>query len=65
VLLNGREIGWGQPYLLRPGDRIVYRTPGGGGYGDPSLRDRDLLAREVADGLVGEATAREVFGAGD
>ncbi|MFO0986397.1 MAG: hydantoinase B/oxoprolinase family protein [Alphaproteobacteria bacterium] len=38
---------------------------GGGGYGDPRLRDRALLAREVRDGIVSAEAARRVYGLGD
>ena len=27
-------------------------APGGGGYGDPRERDRDAVARDVAEGIV-------------
>lgn len=30
----------GEGYVLRPGDWIDVKTPGGGGYGDPRARDR-------------------------
>jgi N-methylhydantoinase B len=35
---------------------------GGGGYGDPTLRDRELLRREVRDGVISDEKAREVYG---
>ncbi len=35
---------------------------GGGGYGDPKLRDRAALAREVRDGVITAARARESYG---
>jgi N-methylhydantoinase B len=59
---NGRAIGWGKPHLLHPGDRIVYRTAGGGGYGDPALRDADLVRKELRDGLITEAVAQQTYG---
>ena len=37
------------------GERLVLRTPGGGGLGSPSERDRDRVAADVEDGLVTEA----------
>lgn len=36
---------------LKPGDCLVIRTPGGAGYGDPSLRDPERIARDVAAGF--------------
>ena len=62
VALNGRAVGWGKPHLLHPGDRIVYRTAGGGGYGDPLQRDRELVRAELRDGLISENVANKVYG---
>lgn len=62
VVLNGQRIGWGRPYFLRAGDRISYRTPGGGGYGDARERDPALVAEEVADGLISPEAADELYG---
>jgi len=44
------------------GDKLLFRTAGGGGLGDPLERDPDLVAREVRRGLVSEAAAREEYG---
>ena len=35
---------------------------GGGGYGDPRARAADRVLRDVRDGYVTEAVAREVYG---
>jgi N-methylhydantoinase B len=35
-----------QDIALQAGDRVRVRTPGGGGYGDPALRDPALAARD-------------------
>lgn len=34
------------------GDRLVVEMPGGGGFGDPLLRDPDLVAGDVRQGLL-------------
>ena len=47
---------------LQQGDRLQIETPGGGGWGDPSERDRDLLEQDVAEGLISPERAREVYG---
>lgn len=65
VSVNGTDIGWGRPYLLKAGDRICYRTAGGGGYGDPHLRDHELVRQEMRDGLVSPQQARDVYGLPD
>ena len=47
---------------LEPGDRIRLTTPGGGGYGEPSERDRDAIREDVAEGYVSAGAARRYFG---
>lgn len=50
------------PYFkVKAGDRLVSYGPCGGGYGDASLRARDAIARDVADGLITSETARALF----
>ena len=61
VRLNGQAISWGKPYLLHPGDVIAYRTPGGGGYGDPTERSPEEVARDVSEGLVSIEAAQDVY----
>ncbi len=43
-------------------DVYVCSAMGGGGYGDPLSRDPELVARDVAHGLVSPAVARELYG---
>ncbi|HEY4040268.1 MAG TPA: hydantoinase B/oxoprolinase family protein [Rhodopila sp.] len=42
-------------------DRLVLELPGGAGMGDPAARDPRLVARDVQDGLVSAANAREQY----
>jgi N-methylhydantoinase B len=35
---------------------------GGGGYGDPALRDAELVRCDVRDGIVSRGVAEEIFG---
>jgi len=50
--------------LLRRGDEIRYRTPGGAGFGPPAQRDPAAVARDVREGFVtGAAAARDYPGA--
>jgi N-methylhydantoinase B len=37
---------------MGPGDAIIVRTAGGGGYGDPALRDPAARERDRADGIA-------------
>lgn len=65
VTVNGKSIGWGKPHLLKPGDRIAFRTAGGGGYGDPQERDRESVRVEMRDGLISPRVARDVYALAD
>ena len=44
------------------GDRLIMRTPGGAGFGDPRKRDRAIVRADLAEGLISEKAAREVYG---
>ena len=50
-------------YILAPGDRLTTLEAGGGGYGDPRQRDREALARDIAQGFVSSERARADYGA--
>jgi len=41
---------------------FVIRTPGGGGYGSPTERDSEAVARDVMDGLISPEAAAEHCG---
>lgn len=48
--------------VVRPGEWIVGRTNGGGGYGDPLDRDPDRVLADVVEGWVSLEAARTVYG---
>ena len=48
--------------VLRRGDELRYRTPGGGGFGDPGRRDRDALREDIREGYVSRASAARDYG---
>jgi N-methylhydantoinase B len=48
--------------MMNRGDRLFVTTAGGGGYGDPHLRDRAALAEDVRNGKVSAEAARTVYG---
>jgi N-methylhydantoinase B len=50
------------PLTIREGDVLHVTNGGGGGLGDPLLRDAEAVARDVADGYVDAVLAREVHG---
>jgi N-methylhydantoinase B len=47
---------------VRPGDRLVFRTAGAGGFGDPYDRPAELVARDVRRGLVSTGEALDGYG---
>ncbi|NYZ14387.1 hydantoinase B/oxoprolinase family protein [Azospirillum sp. RWY-5-1] len=47
---------------LGKGDRLIIETAGGGGFGPPAKRDRALVAREVAEGLLSPEEAARIYG---
>jgi N-methylhydantoinase B len=46
---------------LEPGDVVSYRTCGGGGYGPPGERAPERVLRDVREGKISAARAREVY----
>jgi N-methylhydantoinase B len=52
VRINGRSIDNRRQHLVKRGDRVLLRTPGGGGYGPPAERDVTADTRDRALGYV-------------
>jgi N-methylhydantoinase B len=52
VQLNGRSIDHRKQHVLKKGDRVLVRTPGGGGYGRANRRAPALAARDRQRGYV-------------
>lgn len=51
-----------QRILVNQNDAIVTVCAGGGGYGDPLLRDPALVQRDVEAGLISAGIGRDVYG---
>ena len=47
--------------VLDEGDELLIQTGGGGGWGDPTERDRQKLAQDVADGLINPQRAAKIY----
>jgi N-methylhydantoinase B len=70
ALLSVQELGGTveelQPKMMgkptMPGDAILVRVGGGGGYGDPLDREADAVARDLADGYIHERTVKSAYG---
>jgi N-methylhydantoinase B len=52
----------GEGYELEPGDWVQIRTPGGGGYGDPRERSREMIARDLRRGYLTPEQAEREYG---
>ncbi|MGB2201401.1 MAG: hydantoinase B/oxoprolinase family protein [Pseudooceanicola atlanticus] len=65
-----QDDGWHEPALtskmvgipLKKGQRVRLKTPGGGGYGQPSERPAAQVARDVSLGYIDAAAADEAYG---
>jgi N-methylhydantoinase B len=63
--LDGRLIDLGAKpgqFELEPGEVFETRAQGGGGWGDPLLRDREAVARDLIDGAISPHAAEHVYG---
>ena len=49
-------------FPVKPGDRVIFRTAGSGGWGDPLERDPALVARDVHHDLVSPELAEHAYG---
>ena len=47
---------------IRDGDRVKVVMPGGGGWGEPARRSREVLAEDIRDGYVSAAAAMRDYG---
>jgi N-methylhydantoinase B len=62
VVLDGREREIGKETLMmKKGDILRLQTAGAGGWGDPAARDPAAVLRDVVEGKVSRARAREVY----
>ncbi|MGE0502332.1 MAG: hydantoinase B/oxoprolinase family protein [Rhizobiaceae bacterium] len=49
-------------FILRPGQRLIATSCGGGGWGDPKSRDPERIRKRVEDGWLSVEKARDVYG---
>jgi N-methylhydantoinase B len=61
-LADGRKPHPKSRDTIRPGDRLIVRYAGGGGYGDPGSRERAAVQRDLRDGYISAAAARRDYG---
>ncbi len=48
--------------VLNPGDLLYLNCQGGGGYGDPLLREPEAVAEDVLDDVVSPTSAHDIYG---
>jgi N-methylhydantoinase B len=60
---DGRQVAVAKATRVRlpSGTRVELRTGGGGGYGDPRLRERDAVLEDLREGYVSEQQARSLY----
>ena len=49
-------------FRLKRGDTVTSRTGGGGGFGDPRERARELVEADLRDGAISPEAARLIYG---
>jgi N-methylhydantoinase B len=54
MMVDNREIPTKDFIPLQPGDVVTIEVPGGGGYGEPEKRRRELIEMDIKAGLVTE-----------
>ena len=59
---NGSDIAGKGELRVKRGETLIFETPGGGGFGDPSERDRDQVAFDLSAGVVSDAAAQKLYG---
>ena len=48
--------------VMRNGDRLYHRQPGGGGYGDPLTRDPESVFKDLHNEFISAKAAEELYG---
>jgi N-methylhydantoinase B len=52
ILIDGARINPKAQQIIRRGAKVLLRTPGGGGYGDPVSRPAECIEEDRARGYV-------------
>ena len=60
-LRSGPRLAGKGEHTIPEGDRLIFETPGGGGYGDPRERRAEAVAADVAKGLVSRESAERLY----
>jgi N-methylhydantoinase B len=46
---------------VAPGETMIFETPGGGGFGDPRTRARDLVRGDLKEDLISKDAAQTLY----
>ena len=60
-LKSGKILEGKGTQIIKAGERVVIKTPGGAGFGSPKKRDRAKVASDVADELVTIDMAKQIY----
>lgn len=58
-----RKLNSKESFVAVPGTTIIVEAPGGGGYGDVQLRDKNKIKLDLKEGYVRPGAARTIYGA--
>jgi N-methylhydantoinase B len=61
-LVNDVEVAPKGSHVVRPGDIVTFRLPGGGGMHPPAERPARLVRQDVEEGLVSPEQAFDIYG---
>ncbi|QCK84496.1 hydantoinase B/oxoprolinase family protein [Phreatobacter aquaticus] len=62
ALSTGRALSGKGRFPVQPGERLIIQSPGGGGLGDPTARDRAAVEADLANELISQDAARSLYG---
>ena len=62
LLGSGETLPGKGEHIIPSGERLIFQTPGGGGFGDPKERDRHLVLCDVRAGVVSSEVAEDEYG---
>ena len=62
IRLGERDLPGKGVVRIPAGERLIFETPGGGGFGNPAQRAPEALATDLEDGLVSRDAARDIYG---
>lgn len=59
---DGKDVPGKGELRVKRGEKLIFETPGGGGYGKPADRKAETLEDDLANGLVSAEAAKTIYG---